>query len=70
MILEVDEEKRRISLGLKQLSENPWQVFEHTHKEGDRVLIEQVVWHHVENYMIIDQEKVIAVIPKDTKIGR
>ena len=29
--------KRRISLGLKQLSENPWQVFEHTHKEGDRV---------------------------------
>ena len=37
MILEVDEEKRRISLGLKQLSENPWQVFEHTHKEGDRV---------------------------------
>ena len=37
MILEVDEEKRRISLGLKQLSENPWQVFEHTHNEGDRV---------------------------------
>ena len=37
MILEVDEDKRRISLGLKQLTENPWQVFEHTHKEGDRV---------------------------------
>ena len=37
MILEVDEEKRRISLGLKQLTENPWQVFEHTHKTGDRV---------------------------------
>ena len=37
MILEVDEEKRRISLGLKQLSENPWQVFAHTHKEGDRI---------------------------------
>jgi len=37
MILEVDEEKRRISLGLKQLTENPWQVFEHTHKEGDKV---------------------------------
>ena len=37
MILEVDEEKRRISLGLKQLTENPWQVFAHTHKEGDRV---------------------------------
>ena len=37
MILEVDEVKRRISLGLKQLTENPWQVFEHTHKEGDKV---------------------------------
>ena len=37
MILEVDEEKRRISLGLKQLTENPWQLFEHTHKEGDKV---------------------------------
>ena len=37
MILEVDEEKRRISLGLKQLSENPWLVFAHTHNEGDKV---------------------------------
>jgi len=37
MILEVDEEKRRISLGLKQLTENPWQVFAHTHKEGEKV---------------------------------
>ena len=37
MILEVDEEKRRISLGLKQLTENPWQLFEHTHEEGDKV---------------------------------
>ena len=37
MILEVNEEKRRISLGLKQLSENPWQVFEHTHKEGENI---------------------------------
>jgi len=37
MILEVDEEKRRISLGLKQLTENPWQVFAHTHNEGEKV---------------------------------
>ena len=37
MILEVDESKRRISLGLKQLSENPWQVFAHTKNEGDKV---------------------------------
>ena len=38
MILEVDEEKRRISLGVKQLTENPWQVFTHKHKEGDKIL--------------------------------
>ena len=37
MILEVDEEKRRISLGLKQLSENPWQVFEHKNNEGEKI---------------------------------
>ncbi len=37
MILEVDEENRRISLGLKQLSENPWQLFEHTHNVGDTI---------------------------------
>jgi len=37
MILEVDEDKRRISLGVKQLTENPWQVFTHKHKEGDKI---------------------------------
>ena len=37
MILEVDEEKRRISLGVKQLTENPWQVFSHKHQEGDKI---------------------------------
>jgi len=37
MILEVDEEKRRISLGVKQLSENPWLVFTHKHEEGAKI---------------------------------
>ena len=37
MILDVNEEKRRVSLGLKQLSENPWEIFAHTYKEGDRI---------------------------------
>jgi len=37
MILEVDEEKRRISLGVKQLIENPWQVFAHKYNEGDKI---------------------------------
>ena len=35
MVLEIDAEKRRISLGLKQCSENPWTEFSQTHKSGD-----------------------------------
>jgi small subunit ribosomal protein S1 len=33
-ILEVDQQKRRISLGLKQCQENPWQAFAATHPKG------------------------------------
>lgn len=35
MILEVDEEKRRISLGLKQCQDNPWGAYAASHKEGE-----------------------------------
>ena len=34
MVLEVDEDKRRISLGLKQAQRNPWEVFAETHPVG------------------------------------
>ena len=37
MVLEIDEERRRISLGMKQCKSNPWDDFEATHKKGDRV---------------------------------
>ncbi len=37
MILDVDEERRRISLGMKQCSQNPWEVFAGGHKKGDKV---------------------------------
>ncbi|AKZ65810.1 30S ribosomal protein S1 [Candidatus Palibaumannia cicadellinicola] len=37
MVLDVDEERRRISLGLKQCQANPWQKFAETHDKGDRV---------------------------------
>ncbi len=37
MILEVDEQRRRISLGLKQCINNPWEEFANAHREGDRV---------------------------------
>jgi small subunit ribosomal protein S1 len=37
MILEVDEERRRISLGMKQCLPNPWEDFGREYKKGDRV---------------------------------
>lgn len=37
MVLEVDEERRRISLGLKQCKPNPWEQFDETHNKGDKV---------------------------------
>ncbi len=35
MILEIDEERRRISLGMKQCKPNPWDEFSATHNKGD-----------------------------------
>src|SRR3972149_2831393 len=37
MILEIDEERRRISLGMKQCQPNPWEDFAREYKKGDRV---------------------------------
>jgi small subunit ribosomal protein S1 len=37
MVLEIDEERRRISLGMKQCKANPWEEFAETHKKGDKV---------------------------------
>ncbi len=37
MILEIDEERRRISLGMKQCMPNPWDDFAREFKKGDRV---------------------------------
>lgn len=37
MILNIDEERRRISLGLKQCKPNPWKKFSENHKKGDHV---------------------------------
>ena len=36
-VLEIDEERRRISLGLKQCKPNPWMEFAEAHSKGDRV---------------------------------
>jgi small subunit ribosomal protein S1 len=37
MILEIDEARRRISLGMKQCQSNPWDDFQINHKKGDKV---------------------------------
>jgi len=37
MILDIDEERRRISLGMKQCSTNPWDEFGATRNKGDKV---------------------------------
>ena len=37
MILDIDEERRRISLGIKQCHQNPWDGFAESFKKGDRI---------------------------------
>ena len=37
MVLEIDDAKRRVSLGLKQTMRNPWEVFAEAHPEGQEV---------------------------------
>ena len=38
MVLEIDEDRRRISLGIKQCQPNPWEAFASSHKKGDKVV--------------------------------
>jgi small subunit ribosomal protein S1 len=37
MILDIDEDRRRISLGMKQCQSNPWEDFAASHNKGDKV---------------------------------
>ncbi|MCU7796023.1 MAG: 30S ribosomal protein S1 [Candidatus Thiodiazotropha sp. (ex Myrtea spinifera)] len=37
MVLDIDEERRRVSLGIKQCKSNPWDEFAATHNKGDHV---------------------------------
>ena len=37
MVLDIDEERRRISLGMKQCKPNPWEDFAQSYKKGDKV---------------------------------
>lgn len=37
MILEIDEERRRLSLGMKQCKDNPWDIFANENKKDDKI---------------------------------
>jgi small subunit ribosomal protein S1 len=37
MVLDIDEERRRISLGIKQCQQNPWDAFGSTYSKGDKI---------------------------------
>jgi small subunit ribosomal protein S1 len=37
MVLDIDEDKRRISLGIKQCKANPWDEFSRSHQKGDKI---------------------------------
>ncbi len=37
MVLDIDEDKRRISLGMKQCKANPWDEFARTHQKGEKI---------------------------------
>ena len=36
-VLEIDEERRRISLGIKQCTDNPWEAFAKTHQVNEHI---------------------------------
>ncbi|MBU0744004.1 MAG: 30S ribosomal protein S1 [Gammaproteobacteria bacterium] len=37
MVLEIDEDRRRISLGMKQCKSNPWKEYANLHKKGEKI---------------------------------
>ena len=37
MILDIDNDKRRVSLGMKQTKDNPWKIFASEHEEGQKI---------------------------------
>jgi predicted RNA-binding protein with RPS1 domain len=47
MVLEIDEDRRRISLGMKQCKSNPWDDFAMNYKKGDKVARPDQVHHRL-----------------------
>jgi small subunit ribosomal protein S1 len=42
VVLNIDAEKQRFSLGIKQLSEDPWKMFKDQHSIGEKIEVEVV----------------------------
>ena len=42
VVLNIDSEKQRFSLGIKQLTEDPWKIFKDQHNVGDKIEVEVV----------------------------
>lgn len=42
VVLNIDSEKQRFSLGVKQLTEDPWKIFKDQHNVGDKIEVEVV----------------------------
>ena len=40
VVLNIDSEKQRFSLGIKQLTEDPWKIFKDQHNVGDKIEVE------------------------------
>ena len=70
----LNEEKRRISLGLKQAQENPWAAFAERHPVGSVVELDSLPLKYNGIYTIMDtgpsvQDRVIRVTPSSPTTG-
>lgn len=66
MILEIDRDRRRLSLGIKQTSQNPWEEFAKQHKVGDIVDVIVLSITDVGVFVVPVSEPKIHILIKDS----
>ena len=54
MVLDIDEERRRISLGIKQCKVNPWEAFSATHAKGEKSVWSDQIHHRLWVFIGLD----------------
>ena len=66
MVLDIDEDRRRISLGMKQCKANPWEEFNQSFKKGDKVITGKFAGQELkldgEDYVIVKMADILAVV--------